>query len=476
MSRWHEAHELHSYRKSWAALKSEIDNLDLEDDLAEAAAPEVARARKVIGYVDGLFEGVEPELVPLVTWDKIDDAAQKAQVSLTAFAEQGALGPLQAVNTSLDSILGLLRPYSWGRGGVAKAMRKAAKAYASAVAAHLAEFESESRSKLDEIAGRHQSAGSFLEEMESKSERISEIYDDLLHPERGLHPRFQRYFDEVSSYRDALLEGDGEDPGIKEQISEAVDEVAEFLKSSRDAAEEHTDLLDELRRFHLKVYGRQQEDGARVGGLSAELEAKKNKIDSLTDEQDKRISALALRVEELLPGATSAGMASAYREMRERFDKPLRYADIAFYVAIGGLFVVSSFLGADLISDAEPNWEGLINSMLLKLPLAAPLIWLGVHASKRRSQMLRLQQEYAHKEALASSYDSYRTQITELGEDSSEMLQALIAKAVDAASYNASVTLDGKHGSGSIVECVSSAAGSMGKGVEAFRARSSADE
>jgi hypothetical protein len=57
-----------------------------------------------------------------------------------------------------------------------------------------------------------------------------------------------------------------------------------------------------------------------------------------------------------------------------------------------------------------------------------------------------LQQEYAHKEAFAKSYESYKKQLESLpGSDTEPLQKELIAKAIDAIAFNASSTLDGKH-------------------------------
>lgn len=83
--------------------------------------------------------------------------------------------------------------------------------------------------------------------------------------------------------------------------------------------------------------------------------------------------------------------------------------------------------------------------MLTRLPIALPVIWLAVFSATRRSQYERLQQEYAHKEAFASSYESYKKQLQDLGTSTETLQQELIAKAIEAISFNASKTLDGNH-------------------------------
>ncbi|MGZ8160684.1 MAG: hypothetical protein ACXWT1_13615 [Methylobacter sp.] len=88
----------------------------------------------------------------------------------------------------------------------------------------------------------------------------------------------------------------------------------------------------------------------------------------------------------------------------------------------------------------------VLKGFLSRIPLYAPILWLALYSTKRRSEYQRLQQEYAHKEALAKSYGSYKKQIDDLDEENIEMQKILIMKAVDAIAYNASDTLDGKHG------------------------------
>ncbi len=87
-----------------------------------------------------------------------------------------------------------------------------------------------------------------------------------------------------------------------------------------------------------------------------------------------------------------------------------------------------------------------MNNLLFKLPLYVPLVWLALYASKRRSENQRLEQEYAHKEALAKSYSSYKQQIKELKQEDQLLLIKLLDSAIAAMANNASDVLDKKHG------------------------------
>lgn len=170
--------------------------------------------------------------------------------------------------------------------------------------------------------------------------------------------------------------------------------------------------------------------------------------------QGKKYKALNEEIEGLLPGATSAGLATAYKEMKESFSGPIKKASNVFYISIGLLLLASFILTIDSIGGSEnfikfvtfDKWDSVWKGLAYKTPFYIPIIWLAFYSSKRRSEFQRLQQEYAHKEAFAKSYNSYKNQIEELGDEDKIMQKDFIKKAVDAIAYNASETLDGKHG------------------------------
>ena len=74
------------------------------------------------------------------------------------------------------------------------------------------------------------------------------------------------------------------------------------------------------------------------------------------------------------------------------------------------------------------------------------MVWAALTVSKRRSEMHRLAEEYAHKEALAKSYEGFKQQIIDMDINTKAMLAELLEVLLKAVSLNAARTLDGKHG------------------------------
>ena len=92
----------------------------------------------------------------------------------------------------------------------------------------------------------------------------------------------------------------------------------------------------------------------------------------------------------------------------------------------------------------------LLGNFAVKLPFIIPVLWLVIFVSKRRSEAERLTQEYAHKESLAKSYDSYKQQIEKLADDNQkELLPILMENMIKAIALNPAETLDKKHQSDS---------------------------
>ena len=139
--------------------------------------------------------------------------------------------------------------------------------------------------------------------------------------------------------------------------------------------------------------------------------------------------------------------------MREEFTAPIATYTKVFYSSIVLMLAVALGSSIDSVSfqpfswtlAKSSEWTDTLRRLLERAPVLLPLVWLAIFSATRRSQYERLQQEYAHKQALASSYESYKRQITALGGDTEALLRDLITRAIETVAFNASATLDGKH-------------------------------
>ena len=144
-------------------------------------------------------------------------------------------------------------------------------------------------------------------------------------------------------------------------------------------------------------------------------------------------------VNKLLPGAASGALASSFNKRKAA----LKYTKIMwtfwFFVSIG-LLVWAAFY--DRPETLPTELKGMYLYLLGRLPLIAPIIWLAYHTSQRSTQSVRLEEDYAHKEALSRSFEGYKNQIQELqndgkipvGDDGGNALHQLITITIEALS------------------------------------------
>lgn len=455
MSRWTSAFEQHGFHAQWSRLLSANNSIKPEDPGVQPHIEELARLRKVAAYIDQATRSVDPELLPLNFWDFIRDQMSACADQLVAFENSKNVDYLRAANNCLDNLLAQLRPYILAKGKLGPALQSAAKAYSEALTTGAAAIQANATKTLAGLADAQQRSSNLLEKVERETEEVNQKHDQFLVSSEDREATFDvltRHIEEINTFYRRLAVGTDESSSIKEEVAaarEAATSGKEAIDKLRSGA---TSTVKELTAFETRILGVEDTDGKRSGGLSEELDSRLKALRDVEDQQGKRYTALNEQIESLLPGATSAGLASAYKQMKDSFGQPIKRANQVFYFSIVAIVVLSIFVNVESAGlwwirfVHLTDWASVGRSLAHKLPFYAPLVWLAYYASKRRSEFQRLEQEYAHKEALAKSYDSYKKQIEELGGESDQLMRDLLAKAVDAIAFNASTSLDGKHG------------------------------
>ena len=463
MSRWEEQFRVHPYRQSWNRLQEALGLAKIDDVSITTSVSELARLKKVVGYIDGILESLDPELLPASTFDNFNAQASACVDQILNYNSNRNIGHVRNANEHADNLLTYIRPYMVVDGKLGRALQRAATDYIKTFETGSAEYSetiselaADASSKLQEMQGFQAESRVIKDELFAAKEEFvgrdgdSGLYADLKEKISAINTSHE----EIQQFHDEIFEGDSENVAKKAAIDEAVENSVVQSKRAKDVVAGTESAHTKIIEFEKKILG-SSSDGSEEGCFSYELDQQKNRLDAFERDQAARTKALNEQIENLLPGATSAGLASAYREMKESFEAPINNASKVFYWSIGVLIVGSVLLCLDRISWSQglviewthlTDWQSVLRSIAYKLPFYGPAIWLTYYASKRRSEYQRLKQEYAHKEALAKSYDSFRKQIDALGAGDDQLMKALLDRAINAIAYNASQTLDGKHG------------------------------
>lgn len=133
-----------------------------------------------------------------------------------------------------------------------------------------------------------------------------------------------------------------------------------------------------------------------------------------------KLGELNRTAERLLPDMTSTSLAHSFNLQKSRFVEPQRRWLMTFQGCIIALIIIAApsfFLavfGILFQVRTDTEWEEILRGMLVKLPIVIPLVWLAIYAGRNYMLSLRLEEEYAYKEALSRAFEGYKREMKEI--------------------------------------------------------------
>ena len=461
MSRWTEQFENHPFQASWKGVFKAVEEVTIDDETIVTSVEEVARLNKVVTFLNGLLKSCDPELIPGSIWQNFHSQSNSCLQQINSYKSNRNIGHITEANNHLDNLLTYIRPYQVVAGKAAQSASASFVAYTKAINTNLTSFQKEASALLTEINQFKNLAENDATESEAANTRIKELetnyFDDsgdesLTTRINNFEEKLEENYEKIQKYKAELLDGDSDNESISTEVKNALELDETDSENIKELLSDVKNKLTDFKQYHTDVFGVKNDEGSFEGGLKDEIIAREKHLEEFKKQQELKYKALNDEIESLLPGATSAGLATAYHELKESFNGPIQTYSKLFYGSISALVLVAFLsitqeVGLFFIKFVEvTDLSKLVSSVLYKLPIVLPVLWLTLFASKRRSETQRLQQEYAHKEALAKSYQNFKMQIEALEQSDPALMNQLLSSAIDAVSKNASDTLDKKHG------------------------------
>lgn len=456
--------EYESFLDAWQEVIGVIENISIvnTDNETVDSTQDFARLIKVITYIDEAIKSIDSELVPLTLWSECKNHCISCKPSVEEAVNTRTEANILTANNQVDILISKLAPYFQDSLVKIKALKPAFNAYIKYIANQLDAYKKKNDDLMKELEEKLTTSSDINNELHRYKENLSKLYSEIVvgtdeetslqEKLRGLEQIIDEQHSKIDSFYSSLLVDEG---SIKSKIEEAQELIITTNLETQQISDDLSEKLSELKDFHKKIFGEPNAEGDVENGLKFEINERKNNLDSLITTQTNQYQAIKANIESLLPGATSAGLASAYHDLSVSFVKPITIYTRLFFLSIVVLLGLALyFTNQNAILTDVPTATSDITIfkdigifLLQRLPIVLPVIWLAIFASKRRSEAERLKQEYAHKEALAKSYQSFKLQIEELdGENKEPLLEKLLAVAIDTIATNASSTLDKKHG------------------------------
>lgn len=442
----------------WNEVQSFVNKID-ESCISDAYIENFAYLKKITAFLSEAMSCIDADFLPNDFINNIESYLNDLKYLLVDTQNYTNSSYILYVESRLDNLLQSIFPFILHKGKAIKGLRVGLNEYSKAVTDHVANGFSEietTKKNASEIKVKLENELDYFRELRAEIEE----YRDLIFLEDGIKEKIEDLLNnsasklsEIEGLHDSIYDEDG----LKQEIDKFYSNISDTNNDINELKKDSLATLQGLEQFYDKIFGKDDENGNKTGGLKQEIEQRKKDLDEFKQNQQNRYDELNKQIENLLPGATSAGLSSAYNEMRNKFSKSAEWYARGFYVSLSILLVTVLCIRDVVLVDTIPLDKGvwisllvLLGNFAVKMPFIIPALWLVIFMSRRRSEAERLSQEYVHKEVLAKSYDSYKQQIEKLSkEDQKELLPVLMEGMIRAISLNPAETLDKKHQSDS---------------------------
>jgi hypothetical protein len=192
--------------------------------------------------------------------------------------------------------------------------------------------------------------------------------------------------------------------------------ASEVLAAIREDEEVTTTLKDDAAEIQK-----------RNAELASKLEERSNELGKLEQESQKQSELIT----SILPQAASAGLASSFAG-RVRQLEWTKWMWMGIFV----LTILSLAVFAwQIVKIPQANTEQVWSHVLHRLPLASPVIWLAWFSAIQYGNTLRVQEDYAFKEATSKAFEGYRRHMEHLTsvdlKEGNTAMTMLSAKTID---------------------------------------------
>ena len=235
---------------------------------------------------------------------------------------------------------------------------------------------------------------------------------------------------------------------ILKDASSAADEIAAKTEAVQQNHESAAATLKEITATQTKANeiletikqdeeaaSKLKEDAGEIEKRNASL-AKKlegdSEILSKLHEETKRQSDL---ITNLLPEGASAALASSFGARVRRLEGA-KWMWMAIFILT--VLLLAGFAW-QIVQIPQVNTEQIWTHVLHRLPLASPLIWLAWFSAIQYGNTLRVQEDYAFKEATSKAFEGYRSHMEHLAsvdlKEGNTAMTMLAAKTIEILSH-----------------------------------------
>ncbi|MBI3296742.1 MAG: hypothetical protein HYZ75_01165 [Elusimicrobia bacterium] len=214
------------------------------------------------------------------------------------------------------------------------------------------------------------------------------------------------------------------------QVSAAKEASATHIASMQKATTTSNELQERSKTALATIESLEKDAKAKVeqvsklAGKCLTLEKQVADYETTLASLQTDFAAMKDKIEGLLPLATSAGLAASFSTLRKRHEDARKWWMKVLFGCIGSLLIIAYFDGG--LKELQ-EWDAIRRHFVQRLPWIVPPIWLAIVAGRQYMMAVQMEEEYANKEAVSTSFEGYKRELA----SNPEALQALCNRVLE---------------------------------------------
>lgn len=203
------------------------------------------------------------------------------------------------------------------------------------------------------------------------------------------------------------------------ELADDIDTIHEDIKGKQEQCANSLKAIEGSKGDAEKALADAHDSSEQVGDLSKELEeivatSKKTEetlrtLTTTAEELKQKCASQQQLIDSLLPKGASAGLAAAFAARTGMLEWTKWIWMVAFALS---LVLLTAF--AFYLSRLSPPPGEYWSYVLYRMTLAAPLVWLAWFSAIQYGNTVRVQEDYAFKEATSKAFQGYRDHMQHL--------------------------------------------------------------
>jgi len=294
------------------------------------------------------------------------------------------------------------------------------KEEASASALDIAESQTKASTELSSIISAQDEIEKLLELIKNHSVEASSLHkenQDLASKLEVLTNAVTSYEQKASIAATSSETSKTEILSILSEVTNSKNNASSFAEAAKKNDAETQAILAQVtasRDAVLNLHDKAKTDSKNIESISAtatEADGRVLQYEEELTELQKRYEEINDRIEKLLPGATSVGLAKAFKERKDSLAPQIYWARKIFLGAIVGFIILGIYgLGVEKITTISQFFIFVFE----RSPLIAGLVLLEEFGRRLYNHTLRLEEDYAYKQTMSLSFDGYKKALADI--------------------------------------------------------------